>query len=274
MTDVMTPLFFRVVAKHEERPDTATIDLEPLDVGIPPAEPGQFSMLYAFGVGEVPISVSGCPADEGVLRHTIKAVGAVTTALCATEPGDVVGVRGPFGTSWPMTASEGMDVVVVGGGIGLAPLRPVVVRVLAQRERFGRVSVVAGAKTPGDLLYAAELMAWRARYDMDVFITVDHPGDGWTGDVGLVTAVLPRAQFDPDRTVAMLCGPEVMMRGTANQLIGAGVAAAQVFVSMERNMQCAVSLCGHCQLGPLFICADGPVLPWARVSPLLAVRRW
>jgi NAD(P)H-flavin reductase len=270
----LTPVPYRVVARVEETADVVTFDLAPEAAGIDGPAPGQFTMLYVFGVGEVPISVSGCPGDEGVLRQTIRAAGAATRALCALAPGDPVGVRGPYGTGWPLADVRGLDLVVVGGGIGLAPLRPVMRQVAAEREDFGRVAFVVGARTPDDLLYPAELHAWRGRFDIEVEVTVDVAPGGWRGDVGVVTKLLPRLAVDPGRTAAMVCGPEVMLRVVARQLVDTGLAAERIHVSLERNMQCAVGHCGHCQLGPLFVCLDGPVVPWSTGAPLLEVRRW
>ena len=270
----VVPRTYVVAARHAETPDVVTLDLEPVDAGSRDPEPGQFSMLYAFGAGEVPISVSGCPRDDGALRHTVRAVGAVTRALCRLQPGDSLGLRGPFGTGWPLRSIEGHDLVVVAGGIGLAPLRPVVRRVLADRARFGRVGVVAGARTPDDLLFGAELAGWRARPDLDVAVTVDAAGPAWGGEVGVVTKLLPRLTLDAGRTAALLCGPEIMMRLVARWLLDAGVDPERIHVSLERNMQCGLGHCGHCQLGPLFVCTDGPVLTWSRAAPLLEVRHW
>ena len=267
---------FRVAARCDETADVVTLDLAPVDplVGIDEPAPGQFTMLYAFGVGEAPISVSGCPTDDGALRHTIRAAGAVTQALCTLRRGDQLGVRGPFGVGWPVADLDGLDLVVVGGGIGLAPVRPVVRRVVADRNRFGRVALVVGARTPADLLYRPELAAWRGRFDLDVEVIVDAAPTDWRGEVGVVTKVLPRLPVDPDHAVALVCGPEVMMRVVARHLLDAGFDAERIHVSLERNMQCAVGHCGHCLLGPLFMCADGPVLPWSTAAPLLEVRRW
>jgi NAD(P)H-flavin reductase len=270
----MVPARYRVTTREEETADTVTLALAPVDEPIENPQPGQFSMLYAFGVGEVPISVSGCPTGDADLRHTVRAVGATTRALCRLGPGAMVGVRGPFGVGWPVSLTEGSDVLLVGGGIGLAPLRPVVRDVLSRRERFGRVSVLVGARTPADVLYAAEIEAWRSWPGCHVAVTVDVAARGWTGHVGLVTTLLGRVPMRWDRTTTFLCGPEIMMRVVANHLVDGGADPARIFVSLERNMHCAVRLCGHCQLGPMFVCADGPVLSWAGAAPLLAVRRW
>ncbi len=271
----MVPARYRVAGRQPEAADAFTIDLLPIDEPIDEPEPGQFTMLYAFGVGEVPISVSGCPHREGgVLRHTIRAVGATTRALCGLEAGSVVGVRGPFGTGWGVSAARGSDVLIVGGGIGLAPLRPVVRDVLADREQFGNVAVLIGARTPADLLFVAETEQWRSRPDAHVAVTVDAAPRGWEGNVGLVTMLLDRLPITTDRSTVFLCGPEVMIRVVARELVDAGTDAERILVSLERNMHCAIRQCGHCQLGPLFICADGPVVTWAAAEPLLEVRRW
>lgn len=268
----MVPSRHRVTARRVETSDVVTLDLEPIDAPIPSPRPGQFAMLYAFGVGEVAISVSGV-GDGGVLQHTVRGVGATTRALCALDAGAVVGVRGPFGTDWGVEHADldDADVVVVAGGLGLAPLRPAV-HALLRRPRSGRLSVLVGARTPADLCFASEIGAWRRRGDVHVAVTVDAAAPGWDGGVGLVTDLLASAPFDPARTVALVCGPEVMMRFTARSLESFGVAPDRVRVSLERNMHCAIARCGHCQLGPLFVCADGPVLDWATVAPLLAVR--
>ncbi len=270
----MVPSRYRVTDRRQENADSVTISLMPIDDPIDGAEPGQFTMLYAFGVGEVPISVSGCPRHEGVLMHTIRAVGATSRALCNLEPGSVVGVRGPFGVGWDVASAEGSDVLIVGGGIGLAPLRPVVREVLAARQRFGQVAVLIGARTPEDLLYADEVEQWRAHPDVHVDVTVDVASPGWKGHVGLVTELLQQLPVTPSSTTSFLCGPEVMIRVVAREILKSGATADRIRVSLERNMHCAVRQCGHCQLGPLFVCADGPVVTWATAADLLAVRRW
>lgn len=263
------PLPYRVVSRARETPDAATLTLEPLREALPSFHPGQFAMVYGFPVGDIPLSVSRL--DGHRLSHTVRAVGAVSRALKETSPGSAVGVRGPFGTGWDLMAAAGRDVVLIAGGIGLAPLRPLIMAILAEPHRYGRVAVLIGARTPVDLLYVPEAEAWRAA-GVGVHVTVDRPDEGWQGDVGVVTNLLPRASFAPSGTVAFLCGPEVMMRAVARELTSYGVPADRVHVSLERTMHCGTGHCGHCQLGPLLLCRDGPVVSWATAEPLLAVR--
>jgi len=268
----MRPSGYLVTARKEETSDTVTLMLRPAGDPIQTPRPGQFTMLYAFGVGEVPVSVSGIGRGQ-VLVQTIRAVGAVTNALCAAAPGDMIGVRGPFGTDWQVGAADGRDVLVVAGGIGLAPLRPVLLAALAGRARGGRDRVVllVGARSPADLIFTRELETWRRR-GADVRVTVDHGRAGWDGRVGLVTTLIKDAIGDPARTAAFVCGPEIMMRLSAQALADAGIPAADIRVSLERNMRCGVALCGHCQLGPLLVCRDGPCVSYAEAAPLLAVK--
>jgi NAD(P)H-flavin reductase len=267
----MTPVPHRVLSRSRETTDTWTLELEPLADCIRPRA-GQFDMLYAFGVGEVPISTSGDHEGSGPLTHTIREVGAVTRALCAAEPGAVVGVRGPFGTEWPLAEAAGGDLLVVAGGIGLAPLRPAVRHALERRDDYGAVSVLVGARTPQDLLYVAELERWRARLDVEVDVTVDAAAAGWDGRVGLVTTLIPGAVIDPATASALVCGPEVMMTFVVRALVDRGVPLERIWVSMERNMRCAVGHCGHCQLGPTLICRDGAVFPAGAMQRLMGVR--
>jgi NAD(P)H-flavin reductase len=269
--DPMLPSPFRVVRVRRDTADTVTMDLTSLD-GEPLAyRPGQFTMLMAFGVGEVPISISGDPGAPDLLTHTIRDVGGVSRALAAVEPGDVLGVRGPYGVGWEAPDGEGGDVVIVAGGIGLAPLRPAVLEVLAQRWLYRRVSVLVGARTPSDLLFGAELGEWRSS-DVHVAVTVDQAAPGWRGRVGLVTELIPAAEVDPINTLALVCGPEVMMRHVADALLARDVPAARIRLSLERNMRCGIGLCGHCQLREHLICVDGPVMPADRVLPLMRMR--
>lgn len=269
--DPMMTAPYRIRRVRRDTADTFTLELEPLNgTGHFHFAPGQFNMIYVFGVGEIPISISGNPAVATTLVHTTRSVGTVTKAMSKLKRGDVVGVRGPFGTPWPIEAAEGNDVVLVAGGIGLAPLRPALYAILANRQRYGKVVLLYGARSPEDILYRDELRHWRAQFDLDVYVTVDRATSQWRGNVGVVTTLTARAPFDPLNTVAFVCGPEVMMRMTALELQKRGVAADQIFISMERNMKCAVGFCGHCQFGPVFVCRDGPVFPYSRVKNWLA----
>jgi anaerobic sulfite reductase subunit B len=262
----MAPRPFRVTRRRRETSDTWTLELEPASGEPLAVAPGQFTMLYAFGIGEVPISVSGQPG--GPLVHTVRAVGAVTEAICAAKPGAVLGVRGPLGNAWPL--GEGGDTVVIAGGIGLAPLRGAVYELVRRRADFGEVVLLYGSRTPAELLYPKELERWRRTLQVDV--TVDAADPGWEGKVGFVAKLVGSARFDPAVATAFICGPEIMMRTSAQALLGQGVAPERIYVSMERNMQCGVGLCGHCQLGPTLICRDGPVYRWDLLEPLLGVR--
>jgi anaerobic sulfite reductase subunit B len=266
----MRPARYVVTGRHAETYDTVTLMLRPVESPIDPPRPGQFTMLYAFGVGEVPVSLSGFERGQ-VLVQTIRAVGAVTRALCAATPGDMLGVRGPFGTDWQVSVASGRDVLIVAGGIGLAPLRSVVLTALDQRARYDRVVLLVGARSPDDLIFTRELETWRRR-GADVQVTVDHGRDGWDGHVGLVTSLIENAIADPTDTVAFVCGPEIMMRLSADMLVHCGVPASDIRVSLERNMRCGAALCGHCQLGPLLLCRDGPVVSYAQAAPLVAIK--
>lgn len=271
--DPMVPRPFRVERVRRETADTSTLTLAPADGReTEPFLPGQFNMLYLFGAGESAVSISGDPAEGATVLHTIRAVGAVTRGLTRLKRGHTVGVRGPFGSCWPVDEALEHDVVVIAGGIGLAPLRPAVYHLLAHRPRYGRVVLLYGARSPEEILYRRELESWRGRFDLEVMATVDRAGDDWLGHVGVVTTLIQRATFDAQATVAMICGPEIMMRYTLRTLLDRGVAEEHCHLSMERNMKCAVGFCGHCQLGPAFVCKDGPVFDLPRIRPSLIVR--
>lgn len=263
---------FEVTAKRDETSDTITLELAAADGG-PPMQftPGQFTMMYVFGIGEVPISISGDPATPERLVHTIRAVGAVTNAICALEPGDIIGIRGPYGTTWPTVEAAGRDIVIVAGGIGIAPVRPVIDHALANRDEYGSLSIVCGARTPADLLYRDEIHEWKARFDTNVQVTVDRADAGWLGDVGVVTPMLARLQFEPANTTAIVCGPEVMMRVVARDLAHRGMDTHDIHVSLERNLKCGIGYCGHCQIGASFVCKDGPVVTYHEVADRLGM---
>ena len=266
----MAPVPHRVTRRRRETRDTWTLELEPVASKPPMPAPGQFTMLYAFGVGEVPISVSA--SGEAPLTHTVRSVGPVTHAICAAAPGDILGVRGPFGNAWPIEQATGADVVVIAGGIGLAPLRGALHEILRRRGEYGDVALLYGSRTPADLLYAKELQRLRGRFDLQVDVTVDAAEGGWQGKVGVVPKLVAAAHFDPESTIALVCGPEVMMHFAARALLERRVAPDRMFLSMERNMRCGLGHCGHCQLGPTLICRDGPIYRYDELEPLMAVR--
>jgi len=269
----MLPVPYRVTSRQTETHDSVTLRLDPVGERLPPAQPGQFSMLAAPRIGEVAISASGVPQPgEASLGHTIRAVGAVSRALHGARPGTILGVRGPFGTTWDLLSAAGRDLVIVAGGVGLAPLRPVVLGALAERHAYRRICLIAGARTPAEFLFRRELDAWTCRPGLEVDLTIDQPSAGWDGQVGFVTEPLARLRLDPRRTTAFLCGPEPMMRFCAQGLLRKGIAAGDIRLSLERNMQCGIGLCGHCQLGPILVCRDGPVVSYALAGPLLSIR--
>jgi len=265
----MLPKPHRIQRLRGETDDTFTLEIEPTDgTGRFLFAPGQFNMLYVFGVGEVPISISGYPHGPKPLEHTTRVVGAVTKAMRWLKRGDMIGIRGPFGSQWPMEEATGHDLVIVAGGIGLAPLRPALYHLMARRESYGRIVLLYGTRTPEDILYRRELERWRGKFDLEIYVTVDRASSGWHGNVGVVTALISRAPFDPSNALALVCGPEVMMRYTVMELHQRGVPPDRTYVSMERNMKCAIGFCGHCQYGPAFICKDGPVFRFDRIESI------
>ena len=271
----MVPRPFRVEKVVRDISDTFTLHLRPEEGRRAfPFAAGQFNMLYQFGVGEVPISISGDPGEPDRLIHTIRSVGTVTAGMAALKKGDVVGVRGPFGSAWPVEQAEGSDVVIIAGGIGLAPLRPVIYHIIANRGKFGRLRILYGARTPRDILFRSQLERWSSRLDTFVDVTVDRASGDWHGNVGVVTRLIGHGGFDPDNTVAMVCGPEIMIRFTLQALADRGVGNNRIYVSMERNMKCAVGFCGHCQYGGNFVCRDGPVFRFDRIEDIFALREF
>jgi NAD(P)H-flavin reductase len=268
LADPMLPRPARVLQVEKETHDTFTLSLESGNGnGHASFAPGQFSMLYVFGVGELPISISGDPEEPGRLVYTVRSVGKATNALVTKTAGESLGIRGPFGTSWPMTKARGKDIVVIAGGIGLAPLRPAIYHILRHRGDYKRLIVLYGARTPRDMLYRKQLAAWTYLPDTQILTTVDYGGLRWRGYVGVVTTLFRYVRLQPDRTVALVCGPEIMMRYVIPELEARGVAASDTYLSMERNMKCAVGFCGHCQIGPYFVCKDGPVFPLSQMRP-------
>lgn len=273
VVDPMLPQSFLIKRSYAENYDTFTLELEPIDQQNKFSFiPGQFNMLYHFGMGEVAISISGDANKLSPLIHTIRAVGTVTKAMQKLKQGDIIGLRGPFGTGWPIMEAKGKDLLIVAGGIGLAPVRPVIYHILAHRKDYGKVALLYGARTPKDQIYKRELEKWRGHFDLQIGVTVDSANKDWRGDVGVVTTLIDKVKFDPANTTAIMCGPEIMMRFTIRELERVGLDINNIFVSMERNMRCAVGFCGHCQLGPTFICKDGPVYRYPDIANFFVKR--
>ncbi|HET8760721.1 MAG TPA: FAD/NAD(P)-binding protein, partial [Nitrospiria bacterium] len=227
--------------------------------------PGQFNMLYVFGVGEIPISIASDPDDSDALDHTVRIVGNVTGVLERLSAGDAVGLRGPYGSSWPLGEAQGRDVILITGGLGCAPVVSVISYVVRRRDRYGALKILHGVKAPKDLLYRERFTAWAARPNTEVHLTTDQPDRRWRHHTGVVTGLLDNLAIAPFNSVVMMCGPEGMMRAAAAYLFNAGVPAERVYVSIERNMKCAVGLCGHCQMGSEFVCKTGPVFRYDRI---------
>lgn len=230
---------------------------------------GQFNMVYLFGVGEVAISIVSDPDEPESLDHTIRAVGRVTKAIARLQPGDELGIRGPFGQGWPLDDAQGKDVVIVTGGLGCAPVVGAIEYIFRRRSQYGTVKILHGVKTPHDLLFRERFDAWRRHPDTEVLLTSDQPDKTWHYHVGVVTELFEQVTVDPARTVVLMCGPEIMMRLGVPILMQRGIPAAAISVSLERHMECGIGLCGHCQLGPYFLCKDGPVMSYDRVAPWL-----
>jgi NAD(P)H-flavin reductase len=273
VTDSMVSRQLPVRRRVRETHDTYSLEIDaPDENGGFRFVPGQFNMLYAYGVGEIPISISGDPAVCGRLTHTIRAVGTVSKALAELKPGMQIGVRGPYGEGWPVERLAGKDVLIVAGGIGLAPLRPAIHYLLARRQDYGKIIILYGARGPEEILYRKDLERWRSHLDLEVLVTVDKASARWKGNVGVVTTLINRVQFDPLHCAALVCGPEIMMRFVFMGLIERQLDERSIFISMERNMKCGIGLCGHCQLGPVFVCKDGPVFCYERIKKVFQRR--
>ncbi len=235
--------------------------------------PGQFNMLYLPGIGEVPISMSSDPAESEVIGHTIRYAGNVTRAISRLQTGDVIGVRGPYGSYWPMERLIGDDLCIVTGGIGLAPLRPVIYHVLRHREQYGRVYLLYGARTPKDMLYTDEFEDWKQQ-GIQILLTVDRADPSWRGNVGVVPMLFYQLRLDPKKTAVLTCGPEIMIHFVIYEALARRIPKERIYVSMERNMKCGVGLCGHCQFGPAFVCKEGPVFAYAAIEPFFGVEEF
>ncbi|MDP1929746.1 MAG: FAD/NAD(P)-binding protein [Thiobacillus sp.] len=271
--DAGPPHAATVVARTQESPTIFTLQLRLDDAAAQAAyrfAPGQFNMLYLYGLGEVPISIRSDPVERDCIGHTIRALGRVTQGLAALQPGVKLGLRGAFGRGGPLQEMGGRDVVLVTGGLGCAPVVSVIHYVLRRRDRFGKLVIVQGVKHAEDLIWREQYDRWAKLPDTHVLVAASEGAEFWHWHVGRVTELFGLANFDPDCAVAMMCGPEGMMHAAADSLLARGLPESSLYLSMERNMQCAVGRCGHCQLGGSFVCRDGPVFNWGEVKTLLA----
>lgn len=266
-----TPKLSLITERTEEVPGTVTFTV-PIEGKR--AEPGQFYMLHSFGVGEVPISISNIDhSDSGSnLDFTIRAAGKVSTALSHLQIGDPIGYRGPYGNSWPIEKAKGRDVLVIAGGIGIAPLRPMILRIIENRSDFEKVVVLYGTRTPQDILFSEQQLYWKREAKINLQVSVDIATPEWYGHVGVVTEMIHHVAFDPNSVATYVCGPEVMMHFVAKELQACKVGSSQVYLSLERNMHCAVAHCGRCMLGPTFVCKDGPIFSYDYIAPFLETR--
>ncbi len=272
----MLPHWAAIAKIQDETPGVATYALEFQDLAFRTAYsflPGQFNMLYLPGIGEVAISISSDPETPHELLHTIRVAGNVTQAIERLKVGDQIGVRGPYGSAWPVEVARGEDLIFVAGGIGLAPLRPAIYHVIRHRAEYGKITILAGARSPEDMLYHDEFDAWR-EHDIEVIPTVDRADESWQGRVGVVPMLFYSLRPDPRNTTVFTCGPEIMMRFVAYEAMARRIPTERVFVSLERNMKCAVGFCGHCQYGPTFLCKEGPVLSFAQIEPFYNVEEF
>jgi len=271
MPDAYLPQEAQIIERIEESPGLFTLRLRFTDPQVQSAyqfEPGQFNMLYLHGVGEIPISIVSDPKDELIFEHTIRAVGRVSNAMSCLKPGGFIGVRGPYGRGWPLQAAEQRDVVVVTGGLGCAPVVSVINYIAHRRERFGKLNIVQGVKHSSDFIWRERYDHWREMPDTTVLLAADRGEPIWPWHIGRVTDLFDQLDFDPAHVSVMLCGPEGMMRVVVRQMLDRKVAESDIWLSMERNMQCAVGHCGHCQYGGKFICKDGPVFSFTELKPL------
>lgn len=271
LTDPMMPQFVKINKLVWETEHVYTIYLSPNDEmenGFR-FKPGQFNMVYVFGAGEAAISISSSPFKPKTLIHTIHKVGTVTSALSKYKKGDYIGIRGPFGSSWPVEAGIGKDMCIIAGGIGLAPLRPLIYTLFKNRKDYGKIYILYGARTPQDLLYRVELEQWAKLFNIEIHVTVDRGDQSWKGNVGFAAQLLSYIELDKKNTISMVCGPEMMMKFTIEDLLDKELPKENIYLSLERNMKCAIGLCGHCQFGPKFICKDGPVFSYPEVRHLL-----
>jgi NAD(P)H-flavin reductase len=274
---LLLPAWAEVLRIVPEAEGVTTFALRFLDLQVQQRfrwEPGQFNMLYIPGYGEAAISMSSdMDSSEGLILHTIRQAGTVSRAASRLRIGDVVGLRGPFGSYWPLKEIQGMDVVIACGGIGLPPLRGAIQSIIRERSKYGKVTLLYGARTPKDLMFPDEYESWSSS-GIDVQITVDRGDESWNGRVGVVPMLFYHVRVDPHNSAVLACGPEIMMRFVIYEALARRIPADHIFLSLERNMKCGQGACGHCQLGPYFICKDGPVFPFNRLGAFINVEEY
>lgn len=274
--DRMAQHWADIIDIHEEAPGVSTYWLQFVDEQVRESFsflPGQFNMLYVPGYGEAAISISSDPNDTSLIGHTVRLAGNVTNALDRLKIGDTIGIRGPFGSAWPIDEHIGKDIYIAAGGIGLPPLRPMIYHIIKNREKFGKVVILYGARTPQDLQFTNEYDSWRAA-DIELIVTVDRADEHWQGLVGVVPLMFYRLRMDPKESVTFTCGPEIMIRFVVFEALARRVSEANIYVSLERNMKCGFGSCGHCQLGPFFVCKEGPVFTYQQLQPYFNVEEF
>lgn len=269
-SDIYLPHPATIIARKQESSTIFSLKTQFIDAQHHPISfsPGQFNMLYLYGVGEVAISIASDPAEKTYLSHTIRAVGHVTKALQALQPNDQIGIRGPYGHGWPLKQTEGKDIVIITGGLGCAPTVSVINYILARREQYGNLKILQGVKHSDDFIFKKQYAKWQKYPNTEVYIAADQAGPQWPWSTGYITDMIQTLELNPNKTIAMMCGPEMMMHTAINALLKQGMLEADIYLSMERNMACGVGHCGHCQYGGLFVCKDGPVFAYPTIKSL------
>ena len=272
LSDVYLPHSAKIIARRQESPTIFTLQTEFIEDPQPSYffQPGQFNMLYLYGVGEVAISIASDPDVHTYLSHTIRAVGRVTKALHKLKEGDEIGIRGPYGKGWPIQEAQGKDVIIVTGGLGCAPTVSVINYILARRELYGALTILQGVKHSDDLIFQKQYALWRQAPNTQVHIAADCAGPKWPWAIGYVTDMIQSLTLEPDKTITMMCGPEMMMHAAIGALIKKELPEEAIYLSMERNMACGVGHCGHCQYGGFFVCKDGPVFAYPQIKALFS----
>lgn len=275
MFDPHLPHVAVIDERTQESSNIFTLRLQYEDTGLQDAfefAPGQFNMVTLFGVGEIPISIVNDPLDSHFFDHTIRVVGRVSEGMSRLQPGDRVGIRGPFGRGWPMERIKGQDVLLITGGLGCAPLVSVIRYLIRRREDYGHIHILQGVKHSNDLIWREQYDEWAKIRDVHIMLAADVASKGWSGQQGMVTELIDQISLRSQRTVVLLCGPELMMLAAVAALREQGIPDSQIWFSMERNMQCGIGQCGHCQVGPKFVCRDGPVFCYSELADFFGAK--